>query len=220
MTRLFIIGMFLTLIYSCSNKTKGQRTTDVDSQDISASKIYDKPDTIDFKGEDIRISETALSFYKWYIDYENGKDSSIILGISKGENGKCTLENMDKYLGSLKSIGTLTNDFIDTEKSRLLKCKIYLQSYDWDKFSSSTIYEVTDDTPCSCFTTNYWFQSQESVDEAGIIKYKKNNNALMVDIAFFTNDDYGRHQQYFYAIEHLVKINKNWFIDKIDVKIK
>lgn len=218
MTRLLIIGLFLILIYSCSNQHKDQKSINIDSKDTTGSKIYNKPDT--FKGADFKNSKIALSFYKWYIDYEKEKDSSIILKISEGKNGKCTLENMDRYLASIKSLGTLTNEFIAAEEKRLLKCKIYLQDYDWAKFSSSTIYEVTDGTPCSCFTTNYWFQSQESVDEAKITTYQLNGNTLTVDIAFFTNDDYGQHQQYFYATEHLVKIDNKWFIDKIDVKIK
>ncbi len=54
-------------------------------------------------------------------------------------------------MNSLKSLGTLSENFINFESNRLTKCKLYIENYDWDKFNTSTIYEVTDDTPCSCF---------------------------------------------------------------------
>ena len=205
----------LIFLLSCKNESKKPSIKSADSTgNIRESHSFIKKDNIVVKGEDIKISVNALSFYKWYIDYENGKDSAIILNISKGENGKCKLVKLEKYMNSLKSLGTLSENFINFENNRLTKCKLYIENYDWDKFNTSTIYEVTDDTPCSCFTYNYWYKSQEIVDEARIMQYNRRANVINVKIGLFTS---GFLQEYL-AYERLIKVGNQWLIDKIELK--
>lgn len=218
--KLIIIVCLPIMTISCSNGHKENSATNNELQTESIKfKNYDEPDTLVFRGEDIELSKIALSFYKWYIDYVNTPDTSIRLYITKGRNNKCTIKNLDNYINSLISIGTLTNKFIDSEYQRLLKCNQYLETYDWELYKSCTLYEVTDNTPCSCFTFYYWFNSQEPAHEAGIVNFQKQDSTLIVVIDFFFKDGYGnRNIQYFEATEYLIKKDNKWLIDEIKIE--
>jgi hypothetical protein len=168
-----------------------------------------------FYGDDIQISIVARSFYDWYINLRAKQDTLIDLNISKGKNNNCTLKNFDNYLNSLKSIGTLTENFIDFECQRLLSCKQYLESLSWCFCDTSTYYEITDDTPCGN-TFNYWlYNTQEIINDFEIVEFNKTDSSAYVVIAFYLAINKEIYIQYFEAEEYLIKKKDYWFIDKI-----
>ena len=205
-------GFLILSLLSCSNLKK-ENSTKV-SEPIEYTEL-DKSKKLVFQGEDIKISNVARSFYDWYINLRLHSDSLIALDIAKGVDNNCTLKNFDNYLNSLKSIGTLSDNFIDSEYKRLLNCKEYLENSSWCFCDTSTFNEVTDDTPCEN-TFNYWlYNTQELIDDFEIIKYIHTDTSVYVVIAFYTISNNERYEQYFEAEEYLIKEGDKWLIDKI-----
>jgi len=218
MTKMIIFFSFIILNSSCgNNRSRNSDISDsllINSESVlSADNIENK--TLKLEGDDIRISKVALSFYDWYFKYKEDYDSSIVLNIAKDTNNNCTLKNLDNYINSLKSIGTLTERFVDNEYKRLLECKEYLNGYNWDKYKTSTFYEVTDNTPCETAFSYWLFNSQESAQAFDIVDYQRKDSVVVVIINFYFIDDVGRHMQYFESVERLIAINNKWFIDEI-----
>lgn len=207
---------FLIILLSCRNFNKENPKPESIEEIKPVLTIYsDKNKKAIFEEQDMDMYNVACSFYDWYIKHRNERDTLIYFNITKGENNNCTLKNFDNYLDSIKSLGTLTENFIEFEHQRLLKCKQYLESLSWCFCDTSTYYEITDNTPCED-TFNYWLHNtQEIVDDFEIVEYNKNDSSAFVIISFYIVINKERYSQYFEAEEYLIKKNDNWFIDKI-----
>ena len=194
--------------------------------DENGNIIFEESIKIPVEDCEYEMLEVATSFYNWYLEFYNRsfdeekrkrRDTTIILNIVEGENGYCTLENVDNYMQSLRNLGTLTDSFLGKEYQRLLACKNYLETYSWDLYKKSTIYEVTDATPCET-TWQYWLHNtQEIIDWFDIIDCKQVINGFEFIIAFYF-DKKMEFREYFEAVQLVVKQDGKWFIDEITTR--
>jgi hypothetical protein len=221
MIKITYFGFLLIILLSCRNFNKGNSKPEPNEEITSVLTIDSvKNKKAIFEEKDIDIYNVACSFYDWYIKLINKRDTLTSLNITKGENNNCTLKNFDKYLNSIKSLGTLTENFIKFEYQRLFKCKQYLESLSWCFCDTSTYYEITDYTPCEN-AFNFWLHNtQEVINDFEIIKFNKTDSSANLVVAFYTVINEKRYPQYFEAEESLIKEGDKWLIDKIVTRIR
>jgi len=187
--------------------------------DENGKVIFGESKTIPVENCEFEIMDVATSFYYWYFDFYKEKDPTIQLNIVKGENNFCTLQNVDNYMQALRNLGTLTESFLEREHQRILACKNYLETYSWDLYQKSAIYEVIESTPCETTWRHWLHNTQEDITSFNINDCKQMGNIFEFVINFYTNNDVKKdHRQYFEAVQRVVKQNDKWLIDEITTR--
>jgi len=161
--RILILFILSITILSCSNKVKEKNYNSNDPEII------------------------ATSFHNWYldqVDYYFG-DVPYEIEITKGENQMCLL-NFDSYITDLRAIGTISEKFIDSERSRLNNCVDNYSDITWHEYYYSDAYLLND--LCDKLKPFYFIRFEYPDIEVRITETIKENEDLVFVVKFYDNE--------------------------------
>lgn len=136
------------------------------------------------------ITDTAISFHKWYIENinSNEKKEAISLKIIEDTNGKCKA-NSEEYFSALRKLGTISEKFIVSETERFSECSEYVSKIRYKDYKRNIINDL--DECCSFLNYYYWINSQIPTQdvEAWKVNMTENKNIVNVLIRTFEEQD-------------------------------
>ena len=177
----FKILLLLLAIFFISCKNNSLKKTE--------KKESQKPDvttnTLTTENKD-KIETVALSFHNWYVKntnyypHDNSQKETTSFNVIKGNNNKCKVD-YSSYFKNLRKLGTISEKFLVKEKERTNECAKYLETIDWNEYSTSDAYAY--DKHCDFLYYMYWTRSQENTENIEVSKitsYNKIWNVLIL----------------------------------------
>jgi hypothetical protein len=169
------------------------------------------------KSNDRQLIEKSIhKFYDWYIGTVNNGSNYKLTQPVKGTDGMTKLDSK-LYFDKLESIGTVSEQFINSVTTRLKVCDNFLKTVTWEKFQQGEGYEYDD--KCDFLYFYYWIFSQEKVDGIQINEVTIDKNTSLAQLTFklvengkeVTLDEYN-------ILVSLEKQGTDWFINEIKRK--
>jgi hypothetical protein len=167
-----ILLLLLTISCICCKNNSSKKTENTNSK---KSNTIVNTITTENKNE---LETVALSFHNWYVknnNYypnDNSKKETTSFNVIKGKNNKCKVD-YTSYFKNLKKLGTISEKFLLKEKERTNECAKYLETIDWNEYSTADAY--TYDKYCDYLYYMYWTRSQENTENIEVSKITRDN---------------------------------------------
>ena len=165
---------------------------------------------------DIQLNNSALSFYKWYINAINSEKICSDFNIVPDVKGMCKLD-ASGYFKELKKLGTISDKFLISETERVKGCAEYMSRIKWKEYKNredSSPYE----NDCPFLSFYYWIRSQEIPSGVELQTINLKDNSAEATLKIFTNDE---KEKYYWPQLHpvviLEKENSIWKIVSINI---
>jgi hypothetical protein len=162
------------------------------------------------------IEKSVHNFYDWYIGTINSGKYFDLFKQSEREDGMTKLDT-EIYFEKLKSFGTVSDEFILSERLRLKKCDELLSTVTWTKYKESDGFDYDDKCELNFY---YWIFSQEPVEGIKIKRVTVDKNVSTVELTFFITQD-GKQIDMASAYDIHITLNKQngmWFLRTIERK--
>jgi hypothetical protein len=113
------------------------------------------------------IEEIAVSFHRWYIEAVNDHETHTMRVIEYSEN-KYKVDT-SSYFNQLRSLGTISEKFIQKEKERFKDCIYSVEHTDWSNPELPEEMKPYTGNNYDCLEYYYWLSAQEYPErECGI----------------------------------------------------
>ncbi|MFC0878973.1 hypothetical protein ACE01N_20430 [Saccharicrinis sp. FJH2] len=169
--------------------------------------------------DSIKVAQIVKGFYDWYLTSIREKiDSDFKPKFIESKNGMTTLD-YSKYLDNLKAHG-FSDSLLMKEKQSYSECIENLEKVKFFDFEKTTFIDLDEYEQANCDFGNFyrWTGGQEPVDGIRIIdiKFISTNRAYVTIDYFEFNSE--KNKKYYWGKNGLtlIKIDSDWFIDKID----
>jgi len=169
--------------------------------------------------DSIKVTQIVNGFYDWYLtSIKEKKYSDFKPKFVESKNGMTTLD-CTKYLDNLK-VHRFSNSLINKERQSYSDCVENLGKVKYSDFQKTTFTDLDEYEQANCDFGNYyrWTGGQEPIDGIRItnVKFISTGKAYVtIDYFEFNSDE---NKKYYWGKNGLtlIKIDSDWFIDKID----
>ena len=169
--------------------------------------------------DSIKVAQIVNSFYDWYLtSIKEKKYSDFKPKFTESKNGMTTLD-YTKYLDNLKMLG-FSDSLINKERQSYSDCIENLGKVKFSDFQRTTFTDLDEYEQANCDYGNYyrWTGGHEPIDGIRIIDVKfisTDKACVTIDYFEFNSDE---NKKYYWGKNGLtlIKIDSDWFIDKID----
>ena len=169
--------------------------------------------------DSIKVAQIINGFYDWYLtSIKEKKYSDFKPKFVESKNGMTTLD-YTKYLDNLKE-HRFSDSLINKERQSYSDCIENLGKVKYSDFQKTTFTDLDEYEQANCDFGNYyrWTGGQEPIEGIRIIdvKFISTDKAYVtIDYFEFNSDE---NKKYYWGKNGLtlIKIDSDWFIDKID----
>jgi len=186
----------------------------IDRSEGATEDSREEADFVTENGELKRVKEVALSFHEWNIKsiLDDTYSSVYDFEVEKSEDGTCKLDSTI-YFSNLRSLGTVSEKFIQSEWDRVNECTSFLSTLDWEVFQNADAYEFQE--YCNFFYHHYWTRSQEAFHGVEVKEVEKEDDFYLVTLVFFHQYEEKLYAEGSLPVVKVEKENEEWKITGI-----
>jgi hypothetical protein len=171
--------------------------------------------------DSIKIANSALGFYNWYIGCLNDNKTYNIVQPLYSWKDTTAILLIEPYLKKLIELNVVSEHFVDSEKRRFKICQDSLNKLSYKKVQDCGCSVGEFFTECSFIDYFYWISSQENYNGCEVKEIKIRNDLATCQLVFYYDSELSNGKQIdenFKCKLFLKRTNTIWLIESIERK--